>query len=274
MGMVILITGASSGIGNEAARLLAAKGHKVYAAARRTELLEPLRQNGIIPLRLDVTDEASCRECVQAVTAAEGRIDAIVNNAGYGSLGPIECVTMDEARRQVDTNLLGMAYLCSLVIPLMRSQGAGRIVNISSIAGTAPMLYGGWYNVSKYGVEALTDNLRIELKPFGIKVIKIEPGGIKTPWGRIAADHLEDCTRGSAYSESAKREADFLRKHYDGKVLTPPSVVARKICRAVTARHPRVRYRPGLGAGFIIVAHAILPVRWWDAIAGSLGKVK
>ena len=195
--MVILITGASSGIGYEAAKMLAAKGHKVYAAARRTELLEPLKADGIVPVKLDVTDETSCQDCVRTVSEAEGRIDALVNNAGYGYLGPIECVPLQDAHTQIRTNLLGMACLCKLVIPFMREQKSGRIVNISSVAGQAPVLFGGWYNISKYGVEALSDNLRIELKPFGIKVIKIEPGGIKTPWGGIAADHLEECTSGT-----------------------------------------------------------------------------
>ena len=251
--------------------MLAAKGHRVYAAARRTELLEPLREAGIIPLRLDVTDESSCRDCVQAVTAAEGRIDVLVNNAGYGSLGPIECVPMQEARRQVETNLIGMACLCSLVIPFMRSQGSGRIVNISSAAGKVPVLFGGWYNVSKFGVEALSDNLRIELKPFGIKVVKIQPGGIKTPWGLIASDHLDKCADGSAYDGPAHREAAFLRKYYGGSnVLSPPSVVTRAICRAATARRPRIRYRPGIGASFLIITHALLPERWWDRIASIL----
>lgn len=271
--MVVLITGASSGIGNEAARQLAAKGNKVYAAARRTQLIEPLREFGIVPLKLDVTDEASCRSCVQAVIDAEKRIDVLVNNAGYGYLGPIECVPLEEARKQVETNLIGMSCLCALVVPYMREQGEGRIVNISSAAGQAPVLFGGWYNISKYGVEALSDSLRIELKPFGIKVVKIEPGGIKTPWGEIAADHLEECTAGSVYQETAGREAALLRKGYGGSLMTHPSAVARDICRACTSRRPRVRYRPGIGASFIVYAHNILPQRWWDSLVRIMGKV-
>lgn len=271
--MVVLITGASSGIGNEAARLLASKGNKVYAAARRTQLLEPLRELGIVPLHLDVTDEESCRACVEAVADAEGRIDVLVNNAGYGYLGPIECVPMEDARQQVETNLIGMACLCSLVVPYMREQGGGRIVNISSAAGQAPVLFGGWYNISKYGVEALSDSLRIELKPFGIKVVKIEPGGIKTPWGSIAADHLEECTAGSVYQDTARREAALVRKGYGGSLMTPPSAVARDILRACTSRRPLVRYRPGIGASFIVHAHNVLPQRWWDSLVRLMGKV-
>ena len=252
--MVILITGASSGIGNEAARMLAAQRHKVYAAARRTELLEPLKADGIVPVRLDVTDEDSCRSCIKTIADAE--------------------VTMADARKQVETNLLGMAYLCSLVIPYMRAQRSGRIVNISSIAGLMPVLYGGWYNISKYGVEALSDNLRMELKPFGIKVIKIEPGGIKTPWGSIAADHLEECTEGTVYADAARNEGEFMRKHYSGNLLSRPIVVARVISRAVNARRPRLYYRPGLGSTFLIVSHALLPGRLWDSLASVMSKAR
>ena len=303
--MVVLITGASSGIGYETAVLLARKGHKVYAAARRTALLEPLGALGAVPVQLDVTSAQSRQACVRKVLEAEGRIDVLVNNAGYGYLGPVECVPEEEARRQMDTNLFGMAAMCSLVIPCMRSQGSGRIINMSSAAGQAAVLYGGWYNISKYAVEALSDNLRIELRGFGIDVVKIEPGGIRTPWGSIAANHLEACAGsgaaagcadvegaaaaggaavegvadggaemagGNPYAATAMREALLLRKGYSGNFLTPPSVVARAVCRAATARRPRVRYRPGIGAWFIPVAHTILPSRWWDAFVRLMGK--
>lgn len=325
--MVVLITGASSGIGYETAVLLARKGHKVYAAARRTALLEPLGALGAVPVQLDVTSAQSRQACVRKVLEAEGRIDVLVNNAGYGYLGPVECVPEEEARRQMDTNLFGMAAMCSLVIPCMRSQGSGRIINMSSAAGQAAVLYGGWYNISKYAVEALSDNLRIELRGFGIDVVKIEPGGIRTPWGSIAANHLEACAGsgaaagcadvegaadggdaavhgsaaaggaadggvaaaggsavegaasggaetagGNPYAATAMREASLLRKGYSGNFLTPPSVVARAVCRAATARRPKVRYRPGIGAWFIPIAHTILPSRWWDAFVRLMGK--
>ena len=220
MKKVILISGGSSGIGMQAARMLARKGHKVYAAARRLDRLEPLREDGIVPLRLDVTDEGSARQCVQAVLDAEGRIDVLVNNAGYGSLGPVECVSMEEARRQMDTNLFGAACLSRMAIPGMREQGSGRIINISSVAGRAPVLYGGWYNISKYAIEALGDTMRVDIKPFGIDVVTIEPGGIKTAWGGIAADNLEACTAGSVYEPTASREAALFRKAVDIPTVT------------------------------------------------------
>ena len=150
MTKVILVTGASSGIGFDAAQALARQGHRVYAAARRVERMEPLKEDGVVPVRLDVTDEASMEACVRTILEKEGRIDALVNNAGYGYFGAIENVPLEEARRQVEVNVFDLARLCQLVLPSMREQGSGRIVNISSIAGKAVIYFGGWYHVSKY----------------------------------------------------------------------------------------------------------------------------
>ena len=268
---VILITGASSGIGYEAAQRLARQGHKVYGAARRVELMEPLREAGVVPLKMDMTDEDSMAGAVRSIIDAEGRIDVLVNNAGYGYLGAIENVPMDEARKQMEVNIFGLAGLTRLVLPHMRERHSGRIINISSIAGRAVVLFGGWYNVSKYAVEALSDALRIELKPFGIKVSVIEPSGIKTDWGIIAADNLEKSSRGSAYEGPALRMAGTFRMAYTSNILSPSWKVARAIARAANARRPRVRYHVGAGAGLFVVLHTILPARWWDAIVRMLG---
>ena len=264
---IVLITGSSSGIGYDTALKLASQGHKVYGAARRTERMEPLRQSGVIPVRMDVTDAASMADAVKLITDAEGRIDVLVNNAGYGYLGAIENVTMEEARRQMEVNLFGMAELTRLVLPYMRTQHSGRIINISSVAGKAVVHFGGWYNVSKYSVEALSDALRMELRPFGIKVSIIEPSGIKTPWGIIAADNLEESSKGTAYEAQSGRMVRLLRKAYTSDLLSPPHRVTAAITRAVNARRPRIRYRPGMGATAMIALHAILPARWWDAVA-------
>ena len=267
---VILITGASSGIGYDAAVALASQGHKVYAAARRLDRMEPLKEKGITPVRLDVTDEASVAECVRCIIEAESRIDVLVNNAGYGYLGAIENVPMDEARRQLDVNLFGLARLTQLVLPYMRGQHSGRIINISSVAGKAVILFGGWYNVSKYAVEAFSDALRMETKPFGIKVSIIEPSDIKTDWGLIAADNLEKSSHGSAYEADGKKMSRMLRWAYTSKILSPPQRVTSAIVRAVNARRPRIRYRAGMGATAMIASHAILPARWWDNIVARL----
>ena len=264
--MIILVTGASSGIGYESAILLAQKGHKVYGAARRVERMEPLKEYGITPMSLDVTSDESMQKCVADILAAEGRIDVLVNNAGYGYFGAIENVTMEEARRQLEVNVFGLARLTQLVLPSMREHGSGRIVNVGSVVGRVVLPFGGWYHVSKYSVEALSDALRMELKPFGIDVVLIEPGGIKTEWGHIAADHLEESCKDTPYAAPAQKEARLMHFAYSSKFLSRPTVVSRAIGKAATARHPRHRYHPGAGALFLLWLHAILPTRWWDAL--------
>ena len=274
MTKVILITGASSGIGFDAAEAFARQGHRVYAAARRVERMEPLKALGVVPLRMDVTDEDSMAEGVRTVLEAEGRIDALVNNAGYGYFGAIENVPMEDARRQLEVNVFGLAQLCRLVLPAMRKQGSGRIVNISSVAGKVVMYFGGWYHVSKYSVEALSDALRMEVKPFGIDVSLIEPGGIRTDWGLIAADHLAESSKGTPYEAEGLREAETMHKAYSSRLLSKPSVVTRAISKAVNSRRPRARYRIGFGAGTLVFLHAILPAKWWDALFRLGGKIR
>lgn len=263
---VILITGASGGIGAEAARMLSARGHRVYGAGRNASKLESLREAGVIPISMDVADEASMAAGVEQILQAEGRIDVLVNNAGFGYFGAIETVPISEARKQLEVNVFGMARLTQLVLPSMREQGSGRIINISSLAGLMTVPMGGWYNISKYAVEAFSDALRMEVRPFGIKVSIIEPGGIKTGWGAIAADNLEESTRGSVYEDAAAREAAILRKGYSTNLLAPPACVARAITRAAVSRRPRLRYRMGTASHAGAFFHAIIPARWWDAM--------
>ena len=236
--------------------------------------MEPLRIDGVRPLRVDVTDEQSMRECVDAIVDAEGRIDVLVNNAGYGYFGAIENVTMDEARRQMEVNVFGLARMCQLVLPIMRQQGSGRIINTSSIAGKMVLLYGGWYHVSKYSVEAFSDALRMEMRPFGIDVSMIEPGGIKTDWGIIAARHLKESSAGTPYESRAAAEADLLHNAYSGRFLSSPKVITRAIVRAVNSRYPRARYRTGRFAHLGVFIHWLLPSRWWDALIRRFCRIK
>lgn len=263
---VILITGASSGIGYDAALALAVEGHRVYAAARRVERMEPLKEKGVAAIRMDVTDEQSMVEGVNYVMQKEGRIDVLVNNAGYGYFGSVENVPMDEARRQLEVNVFGLARLCQLVLPIMRKQGAGRIINTASIAGKMVVPFGGWYNVSKYSVEALSDAMRMEVSPFGIDVVLIEPGGIKTEWGHIAARHLRESTAGTPYEPAGTRFADITQWGYDSKYLSSPHVITRAILHAVDSRRPRTRYRTGRGAHVLVLMHRLLPTRCWDSM--------
>lgn len=270
---VILITGGSSGIGYEGAVLLASRGHKVYAAARRLDRMEPLKQYGIVPVSLDVTDPSSIKDCVKTVLDREGKIDVLVNNAGFGYFGPVETVSMEEARRQLEVNVFGLAQMCREVLPSMRKRGSGRIVNISSVAGKTVLLYGGWYHVSKYSVEAFSDALRMEMKPFGVDVVMIEPGAIATSWGIIAAEHLEESARGTAYEESAFREASIFRKAYGGNMLSSPSVIAKVIVRASESSCPKARYRRGMGSGMMLFLHWLLPAKWWDALVRRVCRI-
>ena len=236
---VILITGASSGIGFNTAKMLAEQGHKVYGAARRVEKIEPLAPLGVVALKMDVTDQASMEAGVNAVIAAEGRIDVLINNAGYGYFGAIETVPMEDARRQVEVNVFGLAALTRLVLPYMRRQKSGRIINIASVAGKTVFRFGGWYHVSKYSVEALSDALRIELKPFGIDVSIIEPGAIKADWGLIAADHLEESSRDTAYEKDAAAQAAFMRKTYTGNMISSPWLFRGRFLAQSTPAGPR-----------------------------------
>lgn len=269
---IILITGGSSGIGYDSAVALAKQGHKVYAAARRVEMMEPLKEFGIVPLSLDVTDDNSMQECVKSVLDAEGRIDVLINNAGYGYFGAIENVTMSEARKQLEVNVFGMARMCQLVLPTMREQHSGRIINIASIAGKATVYFGGWYNVSKYAVETFSDALRMETKPFGIDVVLIEPSAIKTNWGIIAADNLEKSSKGTVYEGKAQNEANNMHKAYRSNLFSKPAVVTKAICKAVNRRRPRTRYCIGRGGKMIIFLHSILPTRCWDRINRIMTK--
>ena len=271
---VILITGASSGIGFDAAQTLARQGHLVYAAARRTTLMEPLKALGVHVIGMDVTDEDSMIKGVDTVIQAEGRIDVLVNNAGYGYFGAIENVPIEEARRQLEVNVFGLARLTQLVLPHMRKQRQGRIINTSSIAGKMVFYMGGWYNVTKYSVEAFSDALRMEMKPFGIDVVMIEPGAIKTDWGLIAARHLKESSAGTAYEEIGTQWSNNMDWFYRTNLLSQPSVITKAISRAVNSRHPKARYCRGRFSFVGRIAHAVMPARWWDAIMRKGGKIK
>ena len=270
MKKVILVTGASSGIGRDAAELLAADGHTVYGAARRVEKIAEIP--GVHPLPLDVTDELSCVNCIDTILKEEGRIDVLVNNAGFGYFGPIETVPLDDARNQLEVNLFGLARLTKEVIPHMRENG-GRIINLSSVAGRVTLYFGGWYHVSKYAVEAFSDSLRTELKPLGIDVVMIEPGAIKTDWGLIAADHLRDSSEGTPYEHDAGNWSNTMRHFYESNLLSKPSVITRQILRAVESRRPKARYRKGRLSGAIIFFHWLLPARWWHGLMRGAAKM-
>ena len=261
---VILITGASSGMGYQTARILAEQGHRVYGAARRVEKIEELAPYGVQALRLDITNEQSVTQVVQTLIEREGRIDVLINNAGYGYFGAIEDVPISDAKHQFEVNIFGLARITQEVLPYMRAQKSGRIVNLASVAGHVTLAFGAWYNATKYALEAFSDALRMEVKPFGIDVVIIEPGAIRTDWGIIAADHLRDVSKGGAYELDGSRVAEGLRRIYLSKIPTNPAVISRKIAKAAVCRCPRTRYRTGRGAKVMVFFHQILPTRLWD----------
>jgi len=245
MNKVALITGASSGIGESAAILLQENGFKVYGAARRVEKMKELEINGISIIALDITQDDSIVNCVNTILEKEGRIDVLVNNAGYGSFGAVEDVPMEEARRQFDVNIFGLARLTQLVLPKMREHKYGKIINISSMGGKVYTPFGAWYHATKHALEGWSDCLRYEVKHFGIDVVVVEPGGIKTPWGIIASENLKKTSGSGAYAEIANKSADATAKMYSSNQLTKPDVIGKVILKAVTARNPKTRYVKG-----------------------------
>ena len=269
MSKTALVTGASSGIGEETARTLHKLGYTVYAAARRTDRLKQLTNVGIHALTMDVTDDESMTSGIEKIIAETGRIDVLVNNAGYGSYGAIEDVTLDEARRQFEVNVFGLGRLTQLVLPHMRAQRSGTIINISSMGGRLTTPLGGWYHATKYAVEALSDALRMETAPFGIDVVVIEPGGIRTEWSGIAADHLEETAEGSAYASQIKAVANSMRSESTNKRQSPPSVIADTVEKIVTARKPRTRYVVGFAAKPLVTLRRLLPDRAFDRIISA-----
>jgi NAD(P)-dependent dehydrogenase (short-subunit alcohol dehydrogenase family) len=263
---VALVTGASSGIGADTARRLHQRGFVVYGVARRLAAMQPLADEGVRVFELDVTDDASMTAGVRRILAETGRIDVLVNNAGYGSYGSVEDVPIDEARRQFEVNLFGAARLIQLVLPGMRAQGNGRIINVSSIGGKIYEPLGAWYHATKHALEGLSDSLRLELAPFGVDVVIIEPGPILTEWNAIARQTMTDTAAGGPYAgRAAKLAAAFERVDAAGRSSTA-DVVARKIVVAATTRRPRTRYPVGRQAGTIVRVRRLLPDRVFDRI--------
>lgn len=263
---IALITGASSGIGEATARRLLANGYIVYAAARRLDRMQALADAGARLLSLDLTRDVSIVAAVDAIRAADGRLDVLINNAGYGSYGALEDVPLEEGRRQFEVNLFGLARLIQLATPMMRAQGSGTIVNITSIGGKMHEPLGSWYHATKFAVEGLSDCLRMELAPFGIDVVVIEPGAIRTEWSGIAQQSLLQYSGHTAYAAQATAHARMLAASDSSKMSSTPDVVARTIARALRARRPRTRYATGGGARTILFLRWILGDRAFDAV--------
>jgi short-subunit dehydrogenase len=264
---VILITGASAGMGKEFAKELLKDGHIVYGAARRVDKMEDIKALGVKILEMDVTDDASMVAGIETIVKAEGRIDVLINNAGFGSYGAVEDVPIADAKYQLDVNVFGAARLMQLVLPHMRKQQYGRIINITSIGGKLAMALGGWYHASKFALEALSDSLRNEVEQFGIDVVVIEPGGVKSEWAGIATDNLIKTSGEGIYKELVHSFGKGLKKADTGS--PEPIVIVDLIRKAITAKKPKTRYAAGFMAKPALFMRWLLPDRMFDKMMMS-----
>ena len=246
MKKTILITGASSGMGKETALKLIREGHVVYGAARRVEQMEDLKKAGGHALKMDVTDDSQLQAGVEQIIREQGRIDVLINNAGYGLYGAVEDTNLKDVRRQFDVNFFGLARLTQLVLPHMRGQGSGRIINISSMGGRIYTPLGAFYHATKHALEGWSDSLRLELKDKGIDVVVIQPGIIATEFGDVMTQPMLERSGAGPYAKLAQAVAKTTKASYDKpNAASPPSVISNLISKAVSAPKPKTRYAAG-----------------------------
>ncbi len=264
---VILITGASSGIGKDAALRLLKEGHMVYGAARRVEQMEELVQAGGKAIKMDITEETDILACVEQIINEQGSIDVLINNAGYGLYGAVEDISIDEARRQFEVNLFGLARITQAVLPHMRKQKSGKIINMSSIGGKIYTPLGSWYHATKHALEGWSDCLRIELKQFNIDVVIVEPGLIATEFGDVVHGPMLKHSGEGVYAEMAQTMAKATKNSYEKKgASSPPSVISDVIVKAIYAKKPKTRYAAGKMAKIMLFIRKYFSDRMFDKI--------
>lgn len=265
MRKVILITGASSGIGKATAQKLIGDGHIVYGAARKLEDVQAIE--GIRAIQLDMTQYNTLSAAVDTIIQQEGRIDVLCNNAGYGLYGSVEETPIDSAKHQFEVNLFGLARLTQLVLPYMRKQKSGTIINTSSMGGKVYTPLGAWYHATKHALEGWSDCLRLELKQFGIHVVIIEPGSIQTKWGSIASRNMLKISGKGAYKSFANKVVSTIMRVYENPSdLSPPSVIADVVAKAINAHQPKTRYVAGRYARRLIFARKYFGDKAFDKI--------
>ncbi|HEY9346536.1 MAG TPA: oxidoreductase [Inquilinus sp.] len=264
-----LVTGASSGMGKEIAKRLIEDGFQVYAAARQVERMDDLAILGARRLRMDISKTEEIERAVDAILGEVGGVDVLVNNAGFGLYGPVEDVGIDEARYQFEVNVFGTARLTQLLLPAMRKKGAGTIVNITSMGGKVYTLLGAWYHATKHALEGWSDCLRLELAPFGIRVVIVEPGLIETGFGDVVADGLIKRSGSGAYAKLTQAVARSTKAAYGQGRGTDPGVIADVVSKAVKAAKPRTRYVAGKYARPMIIMRKWLGDRMFDRIITS-----
>jgi short-subunit dehydrogenase len=255
----VLITGASAGIGKETAKTLIGEGYTVYAAARRVERMDDLRKSGAVPLKMDITREDDLVAVVEQIEKESGGVDILINNAGFGLYGAIEETTIEDARYQFEVNLFGLARITQLVLPYMRTQKWGKIINMSSTAGKCALPMGAWYTATKFAIEGWSDSLRFEVRQFNIDVIIIEPGPIGTEFWSVYVNPMLERSGQGPYGEIANAMANWsLDRQNNPDSTSSPSVIADTISKAIEARRPRTRYAAGK------LARTVLFLRRWS----------
>lgn len=247
-----LVTGASSGMGRSIAKRLLADGYLVYVAARSVDKMVDLENLGALPQRMDISKDEDIVATVAAITERSGGVDVLVNNAGYGLYGPVEDIALDEARYQFEVNVFGPARLTQLLLPAMRARGKGTIVNITSMGGKIYTVLGAWYHATKHALEGWSDSLRLEVEPFGIRVVVIEPGLIETGFGSAASHDLIERSADGPYAKMAQRVAASMDRSYGKGQGTDPKVIADVVGEAVRSARPKTRYAAGKYAKLMI----------------------
>lgn len=271
MGKVCLVTGASSGIGRKIAERLLKVGHTVYGAARRVKRLKELESLGLRGLSLDLTDESSMKNAIKKIISDEGRIDVLINNAGVGFLSPILNAPIERVKEEFEVNLFGPVRLTQFVIPYMMERRSGRIINISSISAKVSIMMYGWYSASKSSMEMISDALRMELKPFGIDIVVVDPGAVKSEWYMNAIKTLFEMTEGTNYENVAKHIIENMVRRQ--KKLPSPDIVANIISRIVSVKNPAPRYIITNEAKLIMFLKWILPERiFWFILNNHFKK--
>lgn len=265
---VVLITGCSSGIGQATAKYLVSRGHQVVATARKVKDLGELKAAGCDVLALDVNDEASMVAAVRTIEAKYGAIGVLVNNAGYSQSGAIETVPLEKVRAQFETNVFGLVRLTQLVLPGMRRQGWGRVINMSSMGGKLTFPGGGYYHATKHAVEAISDALRFEVQGFGIKVVLVEPGLIKSGFSEAAVGAMSGSESAEVYGEFHEAVAKATKESYEkgplAKLAGVPDDVAEVIEKAIVSKSPRARYTVSGSAKLLLTQRKMMSDRTWD----------
>lgn len=266
---VILITGASSGMGKETAKSLIQQGHRVYTVARRIDLMQDLKSLGGHPIQMDVTNENDIQNVVETIIQKEGKIDVLWNNAGYGLYGSVEDIPIDDARKQFEVNLFGLAAITQKVLPYMRKAKEGTIINTSSMGGKMYTPMGAWYHASKHALEGWSDCLRLELKQFNIKVVILEPGIIVTEFGDVMLDNISKYSSKGAYSTLTTKLIVATKKMYEKGQGSKATLIAKTVTNIVSTNKPKTRYRVGLYAKPMVWLRIYLGDKLFDKIIMS-----